>query len=54
MRAKVYIDGYNFYYGYLKGHPERKWLYLALDHQLPDTIPVGTHGNFIRRPEAWR
>lgn len=27
---------------------------LALDHQLPDTIPVGTHGNFIRRPEAWR
>ena len=22
--------------------------------QLPDAIPVGTHGNFIRRPEAWR
>ena len=21
--------------------------------QLPDEIPVGTHGNFIRRPEAW-
>ena len=22
--------------------------------QLPDAIPVGTHGNFIRRPEAWK
>lgn len=22
--------------------------------QLPDEIPVGTHGNVIRRPEAWR
>jgi len=22
--------------------------------QLPDAIPVGTHGNFIRRPAAWR
>jgi len=21
--------------------------------QLPDAIPVGTHGNFIRRPPAW-
>jgi len=21
--------------------------------QLPDAIPVGTHGNFIRRPAAW-
>lgn len=21
--------------------------------QLPDMIPVGTHGNFIRRPAAW-
>ena len=20
---------------------------------LPEAIPVGTHGNFIRRPEAW-
>lgn len=26
MRAKVYIDGYNLYYGCLKGHPELKWL----------------------------
>ena len=23
-------------------------------YQLPDAIPVGTHGNFIRRPEAWK
>jgi len=22
--------------------------------QLPDAIPVGTHGNFIRRPDAWK
>ena len=22
--------------------------------QLPDEVPVGTHGNVIRRPEAWR
>ena len=22
--------------------------------QLPDSIPVGTHGNFIRRPAAWK
>ena len=22
--------------------------------QLPDAIPVGTHGNFIRRPAAWK
>jgi len=22
--------------------------------QLPEAIPVGTHGNFIRRPETWR
>ena len=22
--------------------------------QLPDAIPVGTHGNFIRRPAAWQ
>ena len=29
MRAKVYYDGYNFYYGYLKGHPELKWLNLV-------------------------
>ena len=27
---------------------------LALQHQLPDEIPVGTHGNVIRRPAAWR
>ena len=27
---------------------------LALQHQLPDEIPVGTHGNVIRRPEAWK
>ncbi len=27
---------------------------IALRHQLPDEIPVGTHGNFIRRPEAWK
>ena len=135
MRGKVYYDGYNFYYGYLKGHPELKWLNLvsfaralvksdveivgvdyftsriktyphdqaaverqkiylqalstldglriqvvvfnphanrrtelaryatycadipadiALQHQLPDEIPVGTHGNVIRRPAAWR
>jgi len=29
MRAKVYIDGYNFYYGYIKGHSSRKWLDLV-------------------------
>ena len=28
--------------------------HLALGHQLPDEIPVGTHGNVIRRPVAWR
>ena len=27
---------------------------LALGHQLPDEIPVGTRGNVIRRPEAWK
>lgn len=27
-RCSVYIDGYNFYYGLLKEHPEWKWLNL--------------------------
>lgn len=26
MRTNVYIDGFNFYYGALKDHPEVKWL----------------------------
>lgn len=44
MKAKFYIDGFNFYYGYLKGHPERKWLDLvALSRALlkPDLELVG-------------
>ena len=85
-KTRVYIDGYNLYYGLLKGTPW-KWLDLELfsrvlvfnphtglsQHlkraasyykniprdlpakcQLPDEIPVGTHGNVIRRPAAWR
>ena len=27
---------------------------LSAKCQLPEVIPVGTHGNFIRRPEAWK
>ena len=110
----AYLDGFNLYYGMLKGSPY-KWLDLekfvgkadafmlvsgdsdlagpvaairyqvkrpvavynphegACDElkryasfyktiprdlparcQLPDRIPVGTHGNFISRPLAWR
>ena len=117
MTANVYIDGYNLYYGLLKG-TVWKWLDLwafarlllkpdielsavkyftaliktyphdqaAIDHQkiylqavtaqgkveiipgfynkniprdlpaqcqLPENIPVGTHGHFLHRPDAW-
>ena len=42
MKANIYIDGGNLYFGLLKGHPEMKWLDLdafcrrlvGTDHEL--------------------
>ena len=68
-RTIVYIDGYNLFFGLLKGTPyESNSLELKMAAtyyrniprdlparcQLPDEILVGTHGNVIRRPAAWK
>ena len=50
----AYIDGYNLYYGLLKGNPSVKWLDLRAlvnsmfkeEHELPN-------GRTIHRPPAW-
>ena len=62
----VYIDGFNLYYGLLR-FSQNKWLDVVMfaksllprladlptKCQLPDVIPVGTHGRTIHRPAAW-
>ena len=39
MKANIYIDGGNLYFGMLK--------------ELPNEIPIGNTGRMIRRPSAW-
>lgn len=44
MKTRIYIDGYNFYYGCLKGTPF-KWLDLVKlfsEHILPGAAPTGS------------
>lgn len=45
LRTNFYIDGFNLYYGLLKGKPKRKWLNLA---QLAQTVRKKDHINRIR------
>ncbi len=56
-RAIAYIDGYNLYYGLLKGaatYYRNIPRDLPARCQLPDEIPYGKRGDrFIHRPPAW-
>jgi len=46
LRTRIYVDGYNFYYGCLRGTPY-KWLDLLLlfeKHILPSAMVLNSHG----------
>lgn len=50
LRTRVYIDGYNLYYGCLKGSPY-KWLdplVLFEQHVIPTSMPPGMHAVFLQ------
>jgi 6-hydroxy-3-succinoylpyridine 3-monooxygenase len=52
LRTRIYIDGYNFYYGCLRGTPY-KWLDLLPlfeKHILPSILVTDNHGQI----RAWR
>ena len=55
-KALVFNPHETFSENLKKASPYYKQIPRALPSrcQLPDEIPVGTHGNVIRRPEAWR
>lgn len=49
LRTRVYIDGFNLYYGCLKGSPY-KWLdplVLFEQHVIPPSMPPGMHAVFL-------
>ena len=57
MKANIYIDGGNLYFGLLKGHPEMKWLDLIrqeLRRQVVVLNPKDRRSDLIHHATIYR